>query len=113
MARCVEEKLKSLEGLLAAWVTSVVGNDAGLPFTPFSRLWQELDAMVASGMSAMQAMVAATQTAARAMGRQDHIGAIAIGKQADIIAVDSDPSQDITALAKPSFVMRAGRIYTR
>ena len=111
MARCVEEKLKSLEGLLAAGVICVAGNDAGLPLTPFGRMWQELDAMVTGGMSAMQAMVAATRTAARAMGRQDKIGAIASGKQADIIAVDSDPSRDITVLAKPSFVMRAGKIY--
>ena len=111
MARCVEEKLTSLAGLLAAGVTCVAGNDAGLPLTSFGRLWQELDAMVAGGMSAMQAMVAATRTAARAMGRQDSIGALAAGKQADIIGVDSDPSRDITVLAKPSFVMRAGRIY--
>jgi imidazolonepropionase-like amidohydrolase len=62
-------------------------------------------------MSAMQALVAATRTAAKAMDRQDTIGTIAAGKQADIIAVDSDPSQDITVLANPSFIMRAGRIY--
>lgn len=111
LSRCVEEKLKSLQGLLAAGVTCVAGDDAGLPLTRFGNFWMELDAMTAGGMSAMQAIVAATRTAADAMGRNDKIGSIATGKQADIIAVDSDPSQDITVLAKPSFVMRAGRIY--
>ena len=111
MSRCVEEKLRSLQGMLDAGVVCVAGDDAGLPLTPFDRFWQELDAMAAGGMTAMQAMVAATKTAATAMGRLDEIGSIAVGKQADIIAVESDPGRDISALANPSFVMRAGRIY--
>jgi len=111
MSRCVEEKLRSLQGMLDAGVVCVAGDDAGLPLTPFDRFWQELDAMAAGGMTAMQAMVAATKTAATAMGRLDEIGSIAVGKQADIIAVESDPCRDITALANPSFIMRAGRIY--
>ena len=111
MSRCVEEKLRSLQGMLDAGVICVAGDDAGLPLTPFDRFWQELDAMEAGGMTAMQTMVAATKTAATAMGRLDEIGSIAVGKQADIIAVESDPCRDITALANPSFIMRAGRIY--
>lgn len=111
MSRCVEEKLRSLQGMLDAGVVCVAGDDAGLPLTRFDRFWQELDAMVAGGMTAMQAMVAATKTAASALGRLDEIGSIVVGKQADIIAVESDPSQDITTLANPVLVMRAGRIY--
>ena len=111
MSRCVEEKLRSLQGMLDAGVVCVAGDDAGLPLTPFDRFWLELDAMAAGGMTAMQAIVAATKTAATAMGRLDEIGSIAIGKQADIIAVEGDPGQDITVLVNPSFVMRAGRIY--
>jgi imidazolonepropionase-like amidohydrolase len=111
MSRCVEEKLRSLQGMLDAGVLCVAGDDAGLPLTRFDRFWQELDAMAAGGMTAMQALVAATKTAATAMDQLDEIGSIAVGKQADIIAVESDPSQDITALANPIFVMRAGRIY--
>ncbi len=111
MSRCVEEKLRSLQGMLDAGVVCVAGDDAGLPLTPFDRFWLELDAMAAGGMTAMQAMVAATKTAATAMDRLDEIGSIVVGKQADIIAVGSDPGRDISALANPSFIMRAGRIY--
>ncbi len=111
MSHCVEEKLRSLQGLLDAGVVCVAGDDAGLPLTPFDRFWLELDAMVAGGMNAMQAMVSATKTAATAMAQQDDIGSIAVGKQADIIAVENDPCQDITTLANPSFIMRAGRVY--
>jgi imidazolonepropionase-like amidohydrolase len=111
MSCCVEEKLRSLQGMLDAGVVCVAGDDAGLPLTRFDRFWQELDAMVAGGMTAMQAMVAATKTAASALGRLDEIGSIGVGKQADIIAVESDPSQDITTLENPTLVMRAGRIY--
>ncbi len=113
MSCCVEEKLRSLQGMLDAGVVCVAGDDAGLPLTRFDRFWQELDAMVAGGMTAMQAMVAATKTAASALGRLDEIGSIVVGKQADIIAVESDPNQDITALANPTLVMRDGRIYRR
>lgn len=111
LSLCVDEKLRSLQGMLDAGVVCVAGDDAGLPLTPFDRFWLELDAMVAGGMNAMQAMVAATKTAATAMARQDDIGSITVGKQADIIAVESDPCQDITTLANPSFIMCAGRIY--
>ncbi len=44
------------------------------------------------------------------MGLGDGIGAIAPGLEADFIAVDGDPSRDITAVRRVSFVMRSGRI---
>ena len=47
---------------------------------------------------------------AEAMGLGDRIGSIAAGFEADIIAVDGDPSRDITAVRRVSFVMRGGRI---
>src|SRR6266536_172529 len=40
----------------------------------------------------------------------DRLGAIAPGFEADIIAVDGDPSRDITALRRVSFVMKGGRV---
>lgn len=105
----VEEKLKALRGLLEAGVKCVAGNDAGLPFTGFGRLWQELEMMVDGGMTPVQAITAATLTAAEAMDAADRLGSITAGKQADIIAVRSDPTVDITSLATVSFVMCAGR----
>jgi len=107
----VEEKLKSLGSFLKAGVKCVAGNDAGLPYTGFGRLWQELEMMVEGGMTPVQAIRAATLTAAEAMGRANQLGSITVGKRADIIAVRSDPTVDITTLAQISFGMRDGRIF--
>ena len=106
-----EEKLKALNGFLAAGVRCVAGNDAGLPFTRFDQFWQELDAMVEGGMTSMQAIVAATKTPAEAMNLAQTIGSLEVGKQADIIIVDEDPTVNVRALSNVSFVMRAGEIY--
>ena len=105
----IESKLEALRGFLAAGVTVLAGNDAGLPYTGFGCLWQELDAMISGGMTAMQAITAATRAAARTMGMEDRIGSIQPGKQADLIVVDGDPTTDITALSRVQLVMLAGR----
>ena len=105
----IESKLKALGGLIAAGVKVVAGNDAGLPYTGFGCLWQELDAMMSGGMTAMQAMVAATRRAARSLGMENQIGSIQPGKQADLVVVDGDPTTDISALSRVRLVMLAGR----
>ena len=106
----IESKLAALKGFLSAGVRVVAGNDAGLPYTGFGSLWQELDAMMAGGMTAMQAMAAATRSAAQALGLEDRIGSIQVGKQADLVVVDGDPTADISALSQVRLVMQAGRI---
>jgi len=63
-----------------------------------------------AGEAPMHAIVAATSLNAEALGLGDRIGAIAPGLDADIIAVDGDPSRDIRALRRVSFVMKSGRI---
>ena len=63
-----------------------------------------------AGEAPMHAIVAATSLNAEALGLADRIGAIAPGLDADIIAVDGDPSRDIAALRRVSFVMKGGRV---
>ena len=106
----IEEKFRTLRNLISLGVRCVAGNDAGLPQTGFGRFWQELDALIKGGMTPLQATVAATRDAAESVGLADTIGSVRVGKQADLIVVESDPMSDITALAKPSLVMQAGRI---
>ena len=113
LPRIINEKYKSLRGFLKAGVRCVAGNDAGLPYTGFGSLWQELDAMIAGGMTAIQAIMAATATASRALGMAAQIGSIRKGKQADLLVVDGDPTADISALSRVRMVMQAGRIVYR
>ena len=106
----IASKLQALRGFLKAGVNVVAGNDAGLPYTGFGCLWQELEAMMSGGMTAMQAIAAATGSAARMLGLEDQIGSIQPGKQADLLIVDGSPIEDITALSRVRLVMQAGRI---
>jgi imidazolonepropionase-like amidohydrolase len=65
------------------------------------------------GQSPMDAIVGATSLAAASIGLANQIGALATGFQADLVAVEGNPLEDINALRRVSFVMRAGRIYRR
>jgi len=65
------------------------------------------------GQAPMDAIVSATSRAAESLGLENTIGRIARGYQADIIAVDGDPTKDIRALTRVTFVMRNGTIYKR
>ena len=64
-----------------------------------------------AGQPPMDALVSATSRAARALGLGDRTGAVVPGLDADLIDVDGDPLRDITVLRRPTFVMRAGRVY--
>jgi len=72
---------------------------------------REVVERVTSGQPAMAAIVSLTSGSAASMGIDGEVGALAPGLTADIVAVDGNPLEDITALQRVSFVMRAGKIY--
>ncbi|HTJ23404.1 MAG TPA: amidohydrolase family protein, partial [Gemmatimonadaceae bacterium] len=49
--------------------------------------------------------------AAKLLGWDARIGSLAAGKLADIVAVPGDPTRDIHAMEKASFVMKNGFVY--
>jgi len=61
--------------------------------------------------TAMDAIVSATSVSAESLGLGDRIGAIAPGMDADLVATDGNPLDDITAVRRVVFVMKAGRVY--
>jgi imidazolonepropionase-like amidohydrolase len=63
------------------------------------------------GVDPMAAMISANSLNAEALHLADQIGSIAPGLQADIIALDGDPLQDVTAVRRIVFVMKAGIVY--
>ena len=63
------------------------------------------------GMTPMQAIAAGTLNSAKLLGWDKHVGTLAAGKWADVVAVPGDPTKDITAMERPSFVMKAGTVY--
>ena len=94
-------------GLLIA-----MGTDAGTPFNQHGDNAQELERMVALGMSPMEAIIVSTSAAARLIGIDDQVGTIEPGKQADLLLVDGNPLRKIDLLPDRSRivgVMKAGR----
>jgi imidazolonepropionase-like amidohydrolase len=63
------------------------------------------------GQPAMDAIISATSRAAESLGLSREIGRVAVGYVADLIATDGDPSVEIEATQRVSFVMRDGRIF--
>jgi imidazolonepropionase-like amidohydrolase len=96
---------------LAASVPIAMGSDVG-PF-PHGTQGREFVLMVKYGMSPLAAIQAGTLNGAKLLGWQEKIGVLKPGYQADIVAVPGNPLDDISALEKVSFVMKAGVIYRK
>jgi imidazolonepropionase-like amidohydrolase len=96
---------------LAANVPIAMGSDVG-PF-PHGTQAREFVLMVKCGMSPLASIQAGTLNGAKLLGWQDQIGALKPGYQADIVAVPGNPLEDISALEKVTFVMKAGVIYRK
>lgn len=59
----------------------------------------------------VDALRSATSVAAESLGMGDRIGTIAPGFEADLVAMDGNPMDDITAVRRVVFVMKAGNVY--
>lgn len=63
------------------------------------------------GQTPTEAMVSAQSRAAQALRIDNSVGSLAIGMQADLIATEGNPLNDITAVRRVVFVMKAGKVY--
>ena len=63
------------------------------------------------GDTPMQALLSGTSVAAESLGLGTNIGTLASGFEADLVAVEGNPLDDITAMRKVVFVMKAGQVY--
>lgn len=89
-----------------------LGTDAGTPFNHHGENAQELERMVALGMSPMEAIVTATASAATLLGIHQSVGTIETGKLADLVIVNGNPLKQIGLLQnrdRIAGVMQAGR----
>ena len=59
----------------------------------------------------MDAILSGTSVAAESLGMAKEIGTIAAGFEADLVAVEGNPLEDITAVRRVRFVMKAGKVY--
>ena len=94
---------------LAAGVPMAVGSDVG-PF-PHGTQAREFELMVQYGMGPVAVLQADLINGAKLLGWEGQIGALKHGYFADVIAVSGDPTKDISALERVSFVMKGGVVY--
>src|SRR3989449_6562914 len=85
-----------------------LGTDAAV--YPHGQNAKEFKVMVDLGMSAIDALKSATGNDAELLGIGQKVGTLEKGKLADIIAMPGDPTSDITATERVSFVMKEGKI---
>src|SRR5438874_1112487 len=84
------------------------GTDAAV--YPHGENAKEFKLMVDLGMSPIDALKSATTSDAELFGVAQKLGTLEKAKLADVIAVPGDPTTDITATARVSFVMKEGKI---
>jgi imidazolonepropionase-like amidohydrolase len=105
-------KYQELTGILHRMgVPILAGTDTPEPFvTPGFSLHQELEMLVASGLSPVEAIKSATINNAKIMNHQDDLGSIEVGKFADMIILSADPTTDIRNTRAIETVLRGGII---
>jgi hypothetical protein len=94
--------------LHAAGVPLVAGTDSLAGFM----LHRELELYVQAGVPAGEAVRIATENGARYAGVLADRGTVERGKRADLILVDGDPTRDISAIRKVSYVLKDGTGYS-
>jgi imidazolonepropionase-like amidohydrolase len=98
--RVYEFSSAKLPLLQRAGVLILAGTDAGFLNSyvyPGVGLHQELELLVAAGLSPLQALRAATINGARFLGRGARAGTVERGRGADLVILDRDPLRDVRA----------------
>ncbi|MEY2519663.1 MAG: hypothetical protein QOF24_1422 [Verrucomicrobiota bacterium] len=85
-----------------------LGTDAAV--FPHGQNAKEFKLMVDLGLPPIEALRAATSADADLLGISQKVGTLEKGKLADIVAIPGDPTTDITATERVSFVMKEGKI---
>lgn len=101
----VDDHAVAIPAARDAGVLIVTGTDSVIG--PIGTIADELESLVVLGMSPAEALCAATVNGAKLLGLNDR-GRVAVGLRADLIVVPGRPDENISAVGKPSHVMRGG-----
>ncbi len=110
----VQQTFPFLQELTAAFadrgVALVTGTDVGIPAVLAGvSLHEELEELVAAGLTPAQALAASTSAAAAFLGRND-IGTVSVGQVADLVLLGGDPLRDIRNTRKIERVILRGKL---
>lgn len=114
MARSYERSLTLVGKMNRAGVPLIAGTDTGNPFCyPGSSLLEELQLLVAAGLSPAEAIRTATLNPARCLGLADQLGTVEQGKLADLVLLTANPLEDIANLKRIHGVFQNGAYVDR
>lgn len=102
--------------LVDAGVSILAGSDCGASNSyvyPGISLHQELQALVASGISEIDALRAATINGARFLKVEDEYGSLKVGKSADLLILSGNPLDDIKNTQNIEQMLLKGQTYTK
>jgi hypothetical protein len=104
---------KLVKGFRVAGVRMLTGTDAlNTAVVPGFSIHDELNDLVAAGLTPYEALRAATANAAEFLGAANRLGTIAAGKRADLILVEGDPLKDVANAKRRVGVMIRGQWMT-
>lgn len=105
---------KIVSAMHQAGVTFMAGTDSPMPGVyPGYGLHDELELLVAAGLTPREALRAATLTPARFLGIDGTSGSAAVGKRADLVLLDANPMKDIRNTRRIVAVVIDGRLLGR
>ena len=109
-ARFIELRRKLIKALHDEGAGLILGADAPQVFNvPGYATVQELEAMVAAGLTPYEALEVGTKNPARYLGKSESFGTIEVGKRADLILLEANPLDNIENVRQRAGVMVAGR----
>ena len=79
---------------------------------PGFAVYDELEALVESGLTPYQALRTATAHAAELLGAVDEFGTLAVGRRADLLLLEANPLDDVGHVARRVGVVAKGRWFT-
>lgn len=114
MEKIVAFNRKLIAAFRAAGVPILAGTDAQVPgVVPGASLPDELEALVAAGLTPKEALDSATRLPNVWLGSEHQRGVIAAGARADMVLLDADPLKNISAVRQIHAVVLAGRVIGR
>jgi imidazolonepropionase-like amidohydrolase len=99
-----------LRDMFAAGCSVVMSTDCGIPGVPHEALAGGMAVLAdVAGLSPVETLKLATSRSAALLGLTDR-GTIEPGKRADLLVVEGDPTDDLAALDRVRYVIKAGAL---
>jgi imidazolonepropionase-like amidohydrolase len=112
--RVARKSVELVGALHRAGVLLLAGTDSTDAFVvPGFSLHQELELLVAAGLTPLQALQTATMNPSRFLGRAGERGAVEKGRAADLVLLDANPLDDIRNTRRISGVVIGGKYMSR